>query len=42
VDECPIAPIYFYVRDYLRAPNVKGWHGNLLDIHPLKYVWLEQ
>ena len=40
-DECPIAPIYFYVRDNLIGASVKGWYGNLLDIHPLKYVWLE-
>jgi len=40
VDECPIAPIYFYVRDNLVATSVQGWHGNLLDVHPLKYVWL--
>jgi oligopeptide transport system substrate-binding protein len=41
VDDCPIAPSYYYVRDNLRSPAVKGWHGNPLDIHPLKHVWLE-
>jgi oligopeptide transport system substrate-binding protein len=39
-DEVPIAPIYFYVRNNLRLPVVKGWHGNLLDLHPLKGVSL--
>lgn len=40
-DEAPIAPLYFYVRNHLRRPEVKGWHGNLLDRHPLKGVYLE-
>jgi len=40
-EECPIAPIYFYSRNNLRLPNVKGWYGNLLDAHPLKGVYLE-
>lgn len=39
--ESPIAPIYFYVRNNLRRPEVKGWYGNLLDQHPLKGVYLE-
>lgn len=40
-DECPIAPIYFYTRNNLIRPEVKGWYGNLLDLHPLKGVYLE-
>lgn len=40
-DECPIAPIYFYTRNNLRRPEVKGWYGNLLDLHPLKGVYLD-
>ena len=40
-DEMPIIPIYFYVRNTLVLPAVKGWHGNLLDNHPLKGVYLE-
>lgn len=39
--EMPVAPVYFYTRNYLRLPNVKGWDANLLDIHPYKYVWLD-
>ena len=39
--EMPVAPVYYYTRNYLRQPNVKGWDANLLDIHPYKYVWLE-
>jgi oligopeptide transport system substrate-binding protein len=39
--EMPFAPIYFYTRTRLILPNVKGWHSNLLDIHPLKGVHIE-
>jgi oligopeptide transport system substrate-binding protein len=39
--ECPIAPIYYYVRNNLVRPEVKGWYGNLLDMHTLKGVYLD-
>jgi len=41
VDECPVAPIYFYTRNNFQRPEVKGYYGNLLDQHPLKGVFLE-
>lgn len=41
MEESPIAPIYFYVNSQLQVPELKGWHGNLLDIHPYKGVYLE-
>ena len=41
IDEMPIAPIYFYVNSALVHPDVKGWHGNPLDIHPYKNIYLE-
>lgn len=40
-EELPIAPIYYYVRNNLRRPGINGWHGNLLDLHPLKGVSFE-
>jgi len=40
-EECPMAPIYQYVRVTLRRPEVKGWYDNLLDFHPLTGVFLE-
>ncbi len=40
-DECPIAPLYFYTRNNLHLPDVKGWYGNLLDLHPFTDVYLE-
>jgi oligopeptide transport system substrate-binding protein len=38
--EVPIIPIYTYTQNYLRSNDVKGWHDNVLDYHPLKYVYL--
>lgn len=38
--EAPLAPIYFYVRNYLVRPEVNGWFPNVLDLHPLKGVSL--
>ena len=39
--EMPIIPIYFYTKVNLRRPEVKGWHPNILDNHPYKYVYLD-
>jgi len=41
VDECPVLPIYYYVRPYLMTPRVKGYWANGLDIHPFKDIYLE-
>lgn len=39
--DVPFLPLFFYVNNYLLAPEVKGFHNNLLDEHPLKDVWIE-
>jgi oligopeptide transport system substrate-binding protein len=39
--EMPIVPLYFAPDRALRVPELKGWHQNLLDLHPLKFVSLE-
>ena len=41
IDESPIAPIYFYTNSALVRPEVKGWYGNLIDIHPYKGIHLD-
>jgi len=41
MDEMPIIPIYFYTKNFLMKPNVKGWYSNILDDHPWKFVYLE-
>jgi oligopeptide transport system substrate-binding protein len=40
LEEVPAIPIYFYTRPALIHPALKGWHPNLLDYHPYKYVYL--
>ena len=40
MDELPVIPIYFYVRNLLIHPSVKGWHPTILDHHPYKFVSL--
>lgn len=41
VTEMPMIPVYTYSKVYLMSPDVRGWHPNLLDHHPYKYVYLE-
>ena len=41
LEELPVMPIYFYVRSLLIQPSVRGWHPNILDHHPYKYVYLD-
>jgi oligopeptide transport system substrate-binding protein len=38
--ESPIIPLYYHPTRTLQHVTVKGWHGNLLDLHPLKFVSL--
>lgn len=42
LDEMPVAPIYFYTRNYLVDPRVKNWYTNAVDMRPLKFVYLEE
>jgi oligopeptide transport system substrate-binding protein len=39
--ERPILPVYWYTRNYLLHPDVKGWHPLILDNHPYKFLRLE-
>ena len=41
MDELPILPIYFYTSTRAIRPEVKGWHPTILDMHPYKYLYLE-
>ena len=38
ISEQVVIPLYHYVTVKLMDPAVQGWHGNILDWHPLKYV----
>ena len=39
--DLPVMPLYTYTRRRLITPDVKGWHNNILDQHPYKYIHLE-
>jgi oligopeptide transport system substrate-binding protein len=41
LEEMPIAPIYFYTRNYRLDTRVRGWNPKLLDNHPFKHVYFE-
>jgi oligopeptide transport system substrate-binding protein len=41
IREMPVGPLVYGRRNYLARPSVKGWEPNLLDLHPLKGVYLE-
>ena len=40
MEELPVLPIYIYTRTYLKSKEVQGWHPNVEDIHPLRWVSL--
>jgi len=41
-EEFPILPIYIYVNRGMLNPRIKGWHANVRDLHPLKYIQIEK
>ncbi|MGQ9662727.1 MAG: peptide ABC transporter substrate-binding protein [Kiritimatiellia bacterium] len=40
MEAVPIIPLYFYRSKALVHPSVQGWHSNILDHHPFKFVYL--
>lgn len=40
--EMPIMPLYFAVSRAMVKPYVRGYYQNVLDIHPLKNIWVDQ
>jgi oligopeptide transport system substrate-binding protein len=38
MDEMPIIPLYFESICHLVASRVEGWHPNILDWHPIKFI----
>lgn len=41
INQCVALPLYFMNWSSLVQPNVRGWHKNVLDYHPLKDIWIE-
>lgn len=42
VDEVPIIPVYFYVSINMVQPQVKNFHSNIQDIHPLHIIEIDK
>jgi oligopeptide transport system substrate-binding protein len=42
MEELPIIPLYSYVTQDMVRPYVKGFYDNLLDVHPLKDIWIDE
>jgi oligopeptide transport system substrate-binding protein len=40
LENYPIAPLYFYVSKHLVSPSVRGFHNNVLDQHPSRFLSL--
>jgi oligopeptide transport system substrate-binding protein len=41
-DELPIVPIYFYLGfNYYNSERVKGIHSNILDVHPIREIYVQ-
>jgi oligopeptide transport system substrate-binding protein len=36
-----IIPLYHYVTVYLKDPALQGWSSNILDWHPVKYLYFD-
>ncbi len=41
MEEVPLAPIYFYVRNNFISPSVRGWHNNIMEHVDYRPVYLE-
>lgn len=42
LDDLPMLPTHFAVTRNMVRPYVRGFHENLLDIHPLRDVWIDE
>jgi len=38
LEEVPVIPFYYYVTQLMIRPYVKGFHHNIRDTHPLKWI----
>jgi len=42
MDEVPVIPTYFYVTKSMVRSYVRGFYGNMQDVHPLHEVWIDE
>ncbi len=41
-DHLPIAPIYFYVNQYMLNEDIMGWYPNVRDLHPFRDIYIAE
>ena len=42
LDQAPVIPIYHFATSEMVKPYVRGIEPTPLDVHPLKYVWIDR
>lgn len=42
LEDLPFIPVYEGVTFFLTKPYLRGWDSNILDKHPLKFVWISR
>jgi oligopeptide transport system substrate-binding protein len=42
MEAMPIIPIYYYVDKNMLKRDVRGFHRNPLDQHPLSAIWIDE
>lgn len=42
LSDMPVLPIYFYTSRRLVKPHVRGWEGNIMDVHLTRYMQLQE
>jgi ABC-type oligopeptide transport system substrate-binding subunit len=42
LERMPIVPLFHYSIVRVKKPWVKGWYENALDLHPLKFVYIDR
>lgn len=41
LDEMPVIPLYAYVSRRMIKPYVRGWHSNIMDHHPSRFMSID-
>ncbi|PIE25631.1 MAG: peptide ABC transporter substrate-binding protein [Planctomycetota bacterium] len=42
LSDLPVIPIYYYVTKNMVRPGVQGFYPNVLNVHPLKFLWMQK
>ncbi|HYE51576.1 MAG TPA: peptide ABC transporter substrate-binding protein [Azospirillaceae bacterium] len=42
MEDVPVMPLYFYVSKHMVSPKVEGWHDDIQDMHPSRWLSVKQ